>query len=449
MHSSTHRYLIDSLRKTFSTGTTIPLKWRYEQLHGIRNLVDDHAEDIIDALKQDLGKPALEAKYSEIEYVKTEVKHALKKLPKWTNSQRLRIPFILRPASASVRQEPYGVALIIGPWNFPFQLLITPLISALAAGNCALLKPSEIAPSTSTLLANLLPEYLDKNAVSVVEGDAETAKSLLSETFDYIFYTGNSNIGRQILSAAAQNLTPATLELGGKCPCIVDGSANLKVAARRIVWGKFLNAGQTCVAPDYVLVKNSCEEELLHYMAEAVKSFYGREPATSRDYGRIVNSKHFDRLTGLLTAGTTVTGGLYDRSQLYISPTILRDVSTETAIMQEEIFGPILPVLRMDNLASAADFIRKKPKPLALYMFSSSRQNHKFILQNTSSGGVCINDTILQLITPRLPFGGVGESGMGRYHGKAGFDTFSNPKTILKRKTWPDPEFRYPPYPEL
>jgi len=434
-------------RATFAAGTTRTLSWRREQLQGLRNLIDEHAEDIHKALKQDLGKPALEAKVSETDYTKAEIKHALKNLKKWTKPEKRRLPLRLRPGNAYFKNEPYGVALIIGPWNFPFQLIAAPLVSALAAGNCVVLKPSEIASSTSTLMANLIPEYLDKNAVAVIEGDADTAQRLLAEQFDYIFYTGNSNIGRQVLSAAAQNLTPATLELGGKCPCIVDESANLKVAARRIVWGKFLNAGQTCVAPDYVLVKDSCEEELLHYMAEAVKSFYGRAPEASKDYGRIVNSKHFDRLTGLLTAGTIVTGGQYDRSQLYISPTILRDVSTEATIMQEEIFGPILPVLRMKTLASAADFNRARPKPLAFYLFSSSRQNHKFVLQNTSSGGVCINDTILQLTTPRLPFGGVGESGMGRYHGKAGFDTFSNPKTILKRKTWPDPEFRYPPYP--
>ena len=433
-------------RATFAAGTTRTLSWRREQLQGLRNLIDEHAEDIHKALKQDLGKPALEAKVSETDYTKAEIKHALKNLKKWTKPEKRRLPVRLRPGKAYLKKEPYGVALIIGPWNFPFQLIAAPLVSALAAGNCVVLKPSEIAPATSDLITELMPKYLDTHAVTVIPGDAETAKNLLVQRFDYIFYTGSSSIGREIMAAAAHNLTPVTLELGGKSPCIVDASADIDVAARRIVWGKFLNAGQTCVAPDYVLVDKSIEDKLLEQIRTTVYRFYGDNPQESPDYGRIVNTRHFDRLLRLLDSGETVIGGQNDRDDLFISPTVLCNVDNSAAVMQEEIFGPVLPVLSINDIPEAINFVRQKPKPLALYLFTSSKAKKQEVLQNCSSGGVCINDTIMQLSVPELPFGGIGESGMGRYHGKAGFDTFSNPKTVLDHGTRIDSHLRYPPY---
>ena len=438
---------IQNLRGCFETGATRPLAWRKNQLHRLRTMIDECRDEIFAALKDDLGKPAMEARMSETGYVKAEIKHALKHLRKWMKPQRLHTPLLLRPGKAHIRPEPYGVALIVGPWNFPFQLAVAPLAAALAAGNCAVLKPSEIAPATSALLARYLPQYLDSDAVAVIEGDAEVAKALLAERFDYIFYTGSTAIGRKVMGAAAEHLTPVTLELGGKCPCIVDDSAKLDVAAHRIVWGKFMNAGQTCVAPDYVLVHESIEDELIAKMRDTVREFYGDSPAASADYARIVSTKHFDRLQALLDSpGDTVCGGEADRDSLCISPTICRNVPADSPLMQDEIFGPILPVLTFNSIDEAIRRVNARPKPLALYLFSSDKSAHAAVIAKTSSGGVCINDVILQLSTPNFPFGGVGESGMGRYHGRAGFNAFSNSKTILNRGTWLDPKLRYPPY---
>ena len=436
----------ERLRTAFANGLTRPVAWREEQLRRLMQMLSRHAEEISEALSTDLGKPVFETQKSETGYVAKEAEYALHRIKKWVQPRRIGIPLHLHPGRAWVQPEPYGVALIIAPWNFPIQLSLTPLVAALAAGNCAILKPSEYAPAASGVLNRLLPQYLDNEAVAVIEGDAETAKALLRQNLDYIFYTGSTTIGRKVMAAAAAQLTPVTLELGGKCPCVVDSSANLEVAARRIVWGKFLNAGQTCVAPDYVLVQESVESELLQQMRSAINCFFTEKPASSPDYGRIVNDKHFQRLFALLQQGKIVVGGDSDRATRYIGPTILQNPVPDSPVMEEEIFGPILPVISVPSVAEAIAQIKSRPKPLALYLFSADQNTREQILQQTSSGGVCVNDTILHLSTPELPFGGVGESGIGRYHGRAGFETFSHDKTVFEHRTWLDPRLRYPPY---
>ena len=338
------------------------------------------------------------------------------------------------------------MALVIAPWNYPFQLAVSPLIGALAAGNCAVVKPSEVAPNTSRLIADMIGNEFDPGYLAAVEGGVEETKALLEQRFDYIFFTGGTRVGKIVMAAATRHLTPVTLELGGKNPCIVDASADLDKAARRIAWGKFVNAGQTCIAPDFVLVEKSIKAVLLARLAAAIESFYGADPKTSPDFGRIVNDHHFERLRALMGDGKVVAGGKTDAAQRYIAPTIVEGVSWDHAIMQEEIFGPILPVLDFDDLETVMRTLEVKPKPLALYFFSENRDRQEQVLRRLSSGGACINDTFAQLLNLRLPFGGVGDSGMGAYHGKAGFETFSHSKSVVKRSTWADPGIKYPPY---
>jgi aldehyde dehydrogenase (NAD+) len=353
---------------------------------------------------------------------------------------------MLFPGSSWVYPEPYGSALVVAPWNYPFQLAISPLIGALAAGNCAVVKPSEVASHTSRLIADVIGNEFDPSYLAVIEGGLGETQALLEQRFDYIFFTGSTRVGKLIMAAAARHLTPVTLELGGKNPCIVDTSADLAKAARRIAWGKFVNAGQTCIAPDFVWVEKSIKPELLARLIAAVESFYGAEPQASPDFGRIVNDHHFERLLALMGDGNIVTGGKADAAQRYIAPTIMEDVSWDHPIMQEEVFGPILPVLDFDDLETALSVLETKPKPLALYFFSEDCDRQERVLRRLSSGGACINDTFAQLLNLRLPFGGVGDSGMGSYHGLAGFETFSHNKSVVKRSTWTDPGVKYPPY---
>jgi aldehyde dehydrogenase (NAD+) len=360
--------------------------------------------------------------------------------------QRVSTPWMMQPGSSQVVHEPLGVALIIGAWNYPLQLTLAPLVACIAAGNCALLKPSELAPHCSAALAEYLPKYLDPECIAVVQGGVSETTALLAQRFDKIFYTGGANVGRIIMTAAAKYLTPVTLELGGKSPCIVDKDIDLDVAARRIAFGKFLNAGQTCVAPDYILVHRKQEEALLEALSNTIETFYEGNPKDSEDFGRIIDERHHDRLTALLKGNTVVTGGEYDKSRLYIAPTVLRDVSPDAAVMQEEIFGPILPVLAVEGIDEAIDFVNAREKPLALYLFSENDEMVARVTNETSAGGMCVNETVFHLIVPNLPFGGVGESGMGKYHGKWGFDLFSNAKAILNHGTGVDPHLRYPPY---
>jgi aldehyde dehydrogenase (NAD+) len=355
----------------------------------------------------------------------------------------------LRPGSARIVQEPLGTVLVIAPWNYPVQLLLGPLIPALAAGNTVVLKPSEVAPETSAALADLIPRYLDERAVQVVTGGVPETTELLAHQFDHIFYTGNGTVGRVVMEAASKHLTPVTLELGGKSPAIVTDSADVAVSARRVAWGKFINAGQTCIAPDYVLVAESCHDSFVAELGNAITAFFGDDPATSPDYGRIVNARHHARLTGLLERGgfdMVAFGGDHDVASRYLAPTVLTGVKPDAAVMDDELFGPILPVLSYGELDDAIAFVNERPKPLALYVFASRRPAIDRVIDRTSSGGVTVNHTLLHVSVPGLPFGGVGASGMGTYHGEAGFRVFSHAKPVLQRPAKPDPSIAYPPY---
>lgn len=436
--------LLEKQREFFGTGQTKAAEFRLDQLKRLKQAVIQRQDAIVAAAKADLGRPEFEA-YFEIATV-GEIKLALKRLKAWMKPKCVLTSLNQFPAAAWIQPEPLGVVLIIGPWNYPFQLMISPLVGAIAAGNCAVLKPSELAPHTSKVVAELIQATFDPTYITVVEGDVETSQQLLAEKFDHIFFTGGTRIGKVIMAAAAKHLTPVTLELGGKNPCIVDVDVRLDYTAKRIVWGKFINAGQTCVAPDYLLVDRRIKAELLQQMKQAVRAFYGEDPAQSADYARIINQRHFSRLSALLHAGKVVVGGQTHREDRYIAPTVLDEVIWDDPIMQEEIFGPILPVLAYSDLDEAIAHINERPKPLALYFFSRNSKKQRQILQSTSSGGVCLNDTVMQFAAWALPFGGVSDSGMGTYHGQAGFETFSHFKSVLKKPFWLDATWRYAPY---
>jgi len=349
-------------------------------------------------------------------------------------------------AKGYIYPEPYGLALIIAPWNYPFQLMLSPLVGAMAAGNCAILKPSEVSPHSSRAINEIISNNFDSSYISVIEGGIEESQALLAEKFDYIFYTGSTNVGKIVMSAAAQHLTPVTLELGGKSPCIAEPELNIDIAAKRIIWGKYFNAGQTCIAPDYLLVNKSIKARLIARIKEYIAEFYGEEPALSPHYARIINERHFDRISGLMDEGEIIAGGQTDRDERYIAPTVIDEITLTSKIMQEEIFGPILPILEYEDLQEAVNIINSKPKPLALYLFTNDKKKQEKVLKETSSGGVCINDTIFHLTPPDLPFGGVGDSGMGCYHGKYSFNTFTHNKSAFKQTVLYDLKFRYPPY---
>jgi aldehyde dehydrogenase (NAD+) len=438
--------LVAGLRATFETGRTRDIAWRRSQLEALRRLLSEGEGRLIAAIAADFSKPAFETQITETRNVVWEIDHALPRLSRWMRGHRTSIPWALWPGSGRIHPEPLGVALIIAPWNYPVQLLLSPLVGALAAGNCAVLKPSELTPNTSTALAELVPQYMDRDTVAIMAGGADTCTALLAERFDHIFFTGGSRVGQVVMEAAAKHLTPVTLELGGKSPCIVAADANLTIAAERIVWGKFLNAGQTCVAPDYVLVDRTCHDALIDKMAAMIKRFFGDDPKQSPDFARIVNEHHAQRLAGYLKGGRVAVGGAVDIAARYIAPTILTDVDVAAPAMREEIFGPILPVLKVDGPAEAVAFINAREKPLALYLFTSDAGVRETIVGGTSSGGVCVNDVVVQLSAPDLPFGGVGTAGFGRYHGRAGFETFSNMKGVLRRHLWPEPPLRTVPH---
>jgi aldehyde dehydrogenase (NAD+) len=439
---------VETVHKNYSEGRTRLYMHRMENLRQLKNMLVEHETEFLEALQADLGKSSTEAWATEVGYVVSEINNAVKELKGWMKPEKVGTNLANQPGSSSIIAEPYGVALIIGPWNYPINLMLSPLVGAIAAGNCAVLKPSELTEHTTAVLAELLPQYLDSECFAIVQGGPEETAELLEQKFDYIFYTGGSAVGKIVMRAAAEHLTPVTLELGGKSPCIVDQSADIKVAAKRIVWGKFLNAGQTCVAPDYILVHESRADELVTEMKQAVKQFYGTSAQSSDDYGRIVNEKHFDRLQGLLEYGEVVFGGHSDRDDLYIEPTLLRQVDSESSLMTDEIFGPLLPILTYKDFDHAIREVNSRSKPLALYIFTKDSDHQNQIIEETSSGAVCINEVVSHLTVPNLPFGGVGESGMGAYHGKHSFDTFSHRKSILRRSTIIDPDLRYPPYTE-
>ena len=432
-------------RNFFQSGATRPEAFRRTQLQRLSKAIEKHERGLMEALYSDLRKSPTEAYSTEIGFVLSEISHALRSLSAWMKPRKRRIPPLAWPARGFVQPEPFGVGLIIGPWNYPFQLLISPLVGAVAAGNCAILKPSELAPHTAEAIAQLVSDTFPSEYLLVLQGERDVAESLLSQKFDTIFFTGSAAVGRIVMNAAARNLTPVTLELGGKCPCIVCADAPLDVAARRIVWGKFLNAGQTCVAPDFVLADRRIGNALLDKMRGAVREFYGPDPQQSPDYSRIIHPKHFARLTTYLGTGKIVCGGNHDLGDLYVAPTILTDVSRDAPIMREEIFGPILPVLEYADLDDALEFLRGRPTPLALYLFTPDRGAQDRVLAGTQSGGVCVNDVMVHMVGKDLPFGGLGESGFGCYHGRATFDAFSHRRSVLRRSLAWDPKFRYPP----
>lgn len=443
--SPTLQPLLQRQRAFFNSDKTKDVAFRLEQLQRLRQLVANAGPQVIAALKDDLGRPEFEAYAFEVGVLQ-EIDYAIRHLRSWVKPQRAALPLSQRPGAAWVQPEPLGVVLIMGPWNYPFQLMLSPLVGAIAAGNCAILKPSELAPATSTLLSKLIGQTFDPDYIAVVEGGVETSQALLAERFDHIFFTGGSAVGKIVMAAAAQHLTPVTLELGGKSPCIIDTNVDLATTARRIVWGKFVNAGQTCIAPDYLLVNRRIKTALIEALKATLQEFYGNDPAQSPDYGRIINARQFDRLAALLNSGTVLLGGQVNPETRYIAPTLLGNVGPNAPIMQEEIFGPILPVLEYTDISEAIALVRSLPKPLALYLFTRDRQLQDMVLQSTSSGGACLNDTVLQVAISTMPFGGVGPSGMGSYHGKAGFDTFSHRKSILRKPFWLDLNWRYAPY---
>ncbi|MED3897140.1 aldehyde dehydrogenase [Priestia aryabhattai] len=417
----------------FHSGKTKDVAFRIETLKKLRELVLGHEEDILKAVKADLNKPEMEAKRAEIGLVLSEIDFALENLAEWAAPKEVETPSTHAGAKSYIYQDPYGLALVIAPWNYPFQLAVSPVVGAIAAGNCVVLKPSELTPHTSSLLAKMFNENFPEEYLTVVEGEVETSTALLKENFDYIFFTGSTMIGKIVAEAAAKHLTPVTLELGGKSPTIVHEDANIEEAAKRIARGKFANAGQTCVAPDYILVQRNVKDELLSNLKEVVTNTYGEDVSQNLDFPHVVSEKHFDRLSSFLTNGKIVFGGKTDRSRLFIEPTVLDNISWEDNVMQDEIFGPILPVIVYDEISEVIEAIVKRPKPLALYLFSEDEAVQDHILNSVSFGGGSINDTINHMTSHYLPFGGVGDSGMGAYHGKASFDTFSHAKSILKR----------------
>ncbi len=439
--------MVADLRATFDRGRTRTLPWRLAQLDACRRMLREQRDAICAALAEDLGRPAFEAWSAEVAALEKELDHIHKHLAGWVKPERVSAPLVLQPGRARIYKDPLGVVLIIAPWNYPFQLLISPLLGAIAGGNCAVLKPSEVSSATSALIAKIVPRYFDTSAIRVLEGGVPETTKVLEQRFDHIFYTGNGRVARIVMAAAAKHLTPVTLELGGKSPTYVDRSADLDVTARRIMWGKLYNAGQTCVAPDYVLAHADIHDALLDKMVQVVREFHGPDSQKSPDFGRIVNDRHHGRLTGLLEgAGTVVLGGESDAAERYLAPTILRDVPHDAPVMQEEIFGPILPVLKVADVDEAIGFINARPKPLAMYIFTDDRRPRDALLERTSAGGAVVNHVILHLVAPDLPFGGVGESGMGAYHGRASFDTFTHHKSVLMKPFAIDPPLLYPPY---
>lgn len=436
--------LLKELQAVHASGRTRSIVWRRRQLYALRRFLVERETDILAALEADVGKPRHEAWFTEVSYLRHEISYALKNLGRWMRSRHVWTPLVYQPASSSVIPEPCGVVLILSAWNYPLQLALAPVIAALAAGNCVVLKPSEQAPVTSALVADALHSYLDRDAARVVEGGVDVAASLVGLPFDHIFFTGSRDVGRKVLQAAAGNLVPVTLELGGKNPCIVDRGVDLGVAARRIVWAKCINTSQTCIAPDYVLVHKDVEAFFLDELKEAMLGMYGPDASMSPSYGRL-SPHNAERISSLMQGCRIVAGGRVSARDGYVEPTVLSGVSVDSPVMREEIFGPLLPVIPFSSQQEAVAIASVDPAPLALYLFTGSRQLEKYYMEHIRSGGVGINDLLFQAAIPSLPFGGIGHSGMGRYHGKAGFDLFSHQRSVHKKGLFPENRLRYPP----
>lgn len=445
MNQNEIRLLTEKQNLFFKSGTTKDIAFRKSRLKVLQDAIIKNEEKIAEAIRLDLRRSPTEAYMTEIHEVLREIIFAIKNIGRWSKPVRVTTPLTCLPGKSLRMPEPLGRVLIIAPWNYPFMLMMAPLVSSIAAGNCAVLKPSEFSENTEKIIKNIIEENFAPEYISVVCGGLEETKKLLEEKFDHIFFTGSTQTGKAIMAAAAKNLTPVTLELGGKSPCIVDETADIKLTAKRIAWGKFMNAGQTCVAPDYLLVHEAVKKPLLKEISGSVKKFYGSDPAKSDFYGRIINKRHFERVKGLIIPEKVSYGGGWDDKDLYISPTLMDNISLDDNVMKDEIFGPVLPVLTWNRIEEARDTILGFPKPLALYIFSNNRERIDSIIESTSSGNVCINDTIMQITSSHLPFGGVGESGMGSYHGKTGFDAFTHYKSVMSRSMFIDNPLRYPP----
>jgi len=434
------------LRQAFDSGKTRPIDWRLAQLAEIERMMREHESDFAEALRLDLGKCRFESVMTELGFVEAEAKYARSHLSSWMKPKRVRTPMMAQPGRSYIQPDPKGIVLIIAPWNYPLSMVMAPLVGAVAAGNCAVMKPSEITSHTSAAIASILPRYLDTDAFAIVEGGIPETTELLEQPFDHILYTGNERVGRIVMTAAAKHLTPVTLELGGKSPCLIDKDADLEVAASRIAWGKFINAGQTCVAPDHVLAHREVAARFADLLALKILEFYGDDPAQSPDYCRIASERHTARFQQLLEGQTIHTGGHVDVANRYVSPTIVIDPPQESALMQEEIFGPVLPVITVDEMHHAIKHVADRPKPLALYLFTKSKALEEAVLARLTAGSVCVNDAVIFMVSPELPFGGIGNSGMGRYSGWYGFETFSHMKPVMRRSFRFDAPLRYPPY---
>ena len=439
-------HLVQQQRTFFATGATLPVAYRLKALGKLQEAIRQYTPKIQQALKNDLGKSELEGYMCEIGLTLSEISYMQSHLRRFAKERRVMTPLAQFAAKSYIKPCPYGVTLIMSPWNYPFLLTLEPLVDALSAGNTAVVKPSAYSPHTSQVIQEMLSQCFPAEYVAVVTGGRAENACLLQQHFDHIFFTGSQAVGREVMVSAAAHLTPVTLELGGKSPCIVDETADLPLAAKRIVFGKFLNCGQTCVAPDYILCHEAVHEKLVQEIIRQIKTQFGERPLDNPNYGKIINEKHFNRLLGLMDGTKTVFGGQIDRAALRISPTVLDPVSWADPVMQEEIFGPILPVLTIKSLEDVPEILRDKPAPLALYLFTASRRAKQWITSRCQFGGGCLNDTVIHLATSRLGFGGVGASGMGAYHGKAGFDAFSHRKSIVDKKTWIDLPMRYQPY---
>ncbi|MDD5066842.1 MAG: aldehyde dehydrogenase [bacterium] len=443
--------IIQEQIRFFSGGETKKISFRIRQLRILKKAVIQNQELILDALRKDLGKPEFEAYMAEIYAIKQEIGFTLRHIRKWARPRNIPTPFTQHLGRGRFQPEPYGVALIIAPWNFPFNLVMVPLVSAVAAGNCAVLKPSEVAPHTSKVVARIISKYFPPEYITVVEGGVKETQLLLEQKFDRIFYTGSPAVGKIIMRAASRNLIPVTLELGGKSPCIIDRNVPLLAAAKRVVWGKFYNAGQACVSVDYVVVHREIKEQFIRIVRDLLSKFFGPDPVHNPDMARIIDEKHFSRLTGYLkSVKNIVIGGQWDKKNLTIAPAVLDHVQWTDPIMKEEIFGPILPVLEYEDLEDVIRRINGMPKPLVLYLYTRNNKVQRQVVERTSSGGVCINDSVVQFLNLNFPFGGIGNSGMGKYHGKAGFDAFTHNKAVFKKSFLIDLFFfRYPPFTKL
>lgn len=435
-------------RNFFDEGNTRSYEFRITQLNRLKNMIKNNEKEILEALYLDLHKPAFEAFTSEIGIMYEEINYTIKHLKSWMKPKKTTTPLVLQKSKSYVYSDPIGIALIIGPWNYPFQLLLAPLVGVISAGNCAMIKPSDQTKHTSDLVAKIIGETFPEAYISVVQGPGAMVGPMLIEKFrfDHIFFTGSPSVGKKIAAMAANHLTPVTLELGGKSPVIVDKDVNIDVAAKRITWAKFFNAGQTCVCPDYLLVHESIKDEFLNKMKFYIKEFFSEKSIDSNNFGRIVNEKRFDILKGFIDEGNIIIGGESDRESKFIAPTIIEGINLESKIMQEEIFGPILPVITYKDKIEIVEIVRRNRYPLALYLYTNNSDVENFVLEKIEFGGGCINNSMIHLANSKIPFGGVGNSGMGQYHGKDSFDTFSHKKSIIKTVEWLDPSLKYAPY---